>query len=191
MRTWLATLVALSFAASLFGHVTPNVELVRKGEFLKQSLSRATQFFEKKIPSDGPDFVAIRDATGWAPSEENARLYVGRDAEGRLVGSVVFLWVPSQHGPLRVGVAFDADGTILRVAVTDVASEALACVRPVLAAGGMEAFVGLGVGASVDPDRVAPQVTGSMSRYYARLIAQSVARARALERAARLTVSGP
>ncbi len=191
MRTWQASLVALSFAASLFGHVTPNVELVRKGEFLRQSLPQATQFFERKIPTEGPDFVAIRDATGWAPSEGNARLYVGRDAQGKIVGSVVFLWTPSQHGPLRVGVAFDAEGAIRRVTVTDVASEALACVRPVLAAGGMEAFIGLPVGASVDPDRVAAQVTGSMSRYYARLIAQSVARARALERGARLTVSGP
>jgi hypothetical protein len=46
----------------------------------------------------------------------------------------------------------------------------------------MAAFEGLAVGAAPDPSRVAPAVNGSMSRYYARIIADGVARAQAVER---------
>jgi hypothetical protein len=95
---------------------------------------------------------------------------------------VIFLWLPSQHGPVGIGVAFAPDGAVRRVGVTDVGSEPLAWVRPLIDAGGLAAFESQAPGAAPDPSRVAPGVTGAMSRYYARVIAGGVARARALER---------
>lgn len=182
MRMRLPLLVFLLFSASLAAHVTPNVELIRKSQFVKESLAGAAQLFEKKIPAGGPAWGAMRKATGWGPSEEDAKLYVGRNAEGKLFGSVVLLWIASQHGPLCVGVVFDPAGAIRRVAVTDVASEALACVRPILDRDGTGAFVGLALDAIPNPARVAPEASGSMSRYYAKVIADAVARAQWIER---------
>jgi hypothetical protein len=128
------------------------------------------------------DGAAIRKATGWAPSEEDTKIYVGRDAQGQLVGTVIFLWMSSQHGPVGIGVAFRPDGTVRRVAVTDIGSEPVVWVRPLIDGGGMGAFEGLAAGAAPDSSRVAPQVNGSMSRYYARIIAGGVDRAQAVER---------
>jgi hypothetical protein len=180
----MVSLVAALLTAALpvSAHVTPNVELVKKGEFIQQSLPGAARFFEEKLALSAEDRAAIRRATGWVPGDEDARIYVGRDAERRRVGTVVLLWMPSQHGPVGVAVAFGAEARVRRAAVTDVGSEPLAWVRPLVEAGGLAAFEGLALDAKPDPAKVAPQVAGRMNRYYAEVVAQAVARAQALER---------
>ena len=176
--------LALSLAAALpaVAHVTPNVELVKKGEFIRESLPGAARFFEETLALSAADRAALRRETGWEPSDEDAKVYVGRDGEGRRVGAVVLVWVPSQHGPVDVATAFEADGKVRRVAVTDAGSEPLIWVRPLLDAGGLAAFAGLPLDARPDPAKVAPRVDGRMNRYYAEVVSQGVARAQALER---------
>jgi hypothetical protein len=169
-------------ALPVSAHVTPNVELVKKGEFIQQSLAGASRFFEEKLAFSPADRSAVRQATGWVPSEEDARVYVGRDGAGRRVGTAVLLWMPSQHGPLAVAVAFGPEGKVVKAAVTDVGSEPLAWVRPLIDAGGLAAFAGLELDGKPDPAKVTPQVTGAMNRYYAEVIAQAIGRAQALER---------
>ncbi len=175
-------------AAPAFAHITPNVQLVKKSAFVQQVLPGATNLFAKDLTAD----VArrVREATGWSPNSDELQLYVGRDAGGALVGSVVFLWTASEHGPLGVGVAFDPAGAIRAATVTDVASEPLTWVRPLLEDGRIAAFDGLAPGATADPAAIAPAVQASMPRYYAKVIAESVARARAVERAALQPASG-
>lgn len=179
-------LAALS-AATAFAHVTPNVELLKKGDFVRQSLPNASQYLEKKLAVGSADLAAIKRATGWTPSEEDVKVYVGRDRQGTLLGTVVFLWVPSEHGPVGIGVAFNAAGAVLRADVTDVGSEPLAWVRPLLAANGMAVFTGLSLSAPPDPVKLSPAVTGTMSRYYAKVIADGLARAQEIERVAKET----
>jgi hypothetical protein len=177
-----AAVAAAVAAAPALAHVTPNVVLLKRGEFVKQSLPAAAELFEQKLAFGEKDVAAIRSRTRWTPSEEDVKVYLGRDAEKRLVGSALFLWVPSEHGPIGVAVAFDPAGKVLRAAVTDAGSEPLAWVRPLVEADGMAAFAGLPLDAAPDPARVAPGVTGSMSRYYAEVIAEGVTRAQAVER---------
>src|ERR1700741_2675201 len=117
-RLCFAALAAFGLASAALGHVTPNVTLVRRGDFVQQALSGATKFFEKTL---GPQAaMSVRQATGWMPTQDESKVYVGRDESGRLVGSVVFLWVPSEHGPVGLGVAFGPEGNILEATVTDV-----------------------------------------------------------------------
>jgi hypothetical protein len=182
MRKWFPMLATFLVAWPLEAHITPNVSLIGRGEFLRRNLPGATRFFEKQMMISGPDGASLRRETGWVPSEEDTKVYVGRDARGDLVGTVIFLWLSTQHGPAGIGVAFAPDGTVRRVAVTDVGSEPLAWVRPLLDAGGLAAFEALAPGAPPDAARVAPGVSGAMSRYYARVLAGGVARAQALER---------
>ncbi len=184
MHKFKALLVALSIAPALpaLAHVTPNVELLKKGEFVQQSLPGATRFLEQKLTFGASDLAAVKKATGWTPSEDDVRIYLGRNAQGERVGTVVLLWMPSEHGPVGVGVAFTGDGKILRAAVTDAGSEPLAWIRPLLEGDSLATWNGLALDAVPDATRVAPQVTGRMSRYYAEVVAQGVARAQAVER---------
>jgi hypothetical protein len=184
MRKIRTLLVALSLTPALpaLAHVTPNVELLKKGEFVQQSLPGATAFLEQKLTFGGSDLAAVKKATGWTPSEEDTRIYVGRNAQGERVGTVVLLWVPSEHGPVGVGVAFGTDGKIFHCAITDAGSEPLAWIRPLIQSDGLAVWNGLALGSAPDAAKMAPQVTGRMSRYYAEVVAQGVTRAQALER---------
>ncbi|MGH9441585.1 MAG: hypothetical protein ACRD16_04880 [Thermoanaerobaculia bacterium] len=182
MNRFFASGAALLVAPLLFAHVTPNIQLVKRGDFIQSSLPGASKFSEKVLMIGGPDMAAIKAATGWTPSEEDAKIYLGRDSGGRLVGSVAFIWMPSEHGPVGVGVAFDLEGKILRVNVTDVGTEPLAWVRPLTEANGLSRLVGLTLGQRPDSAAIGRSVHGNMSRYYAGVIAEGVARAQALER---------
>ncbi len=181
-RTVSAALLVALFSLPAAAHVTPNVEIVKKGDFVQQSLTGAARFLEQRLTLGDADVAAIRRATGWTPSEEEAKIYLGRDAEGRRVGTAVMLWMPSEHGPVGVAVAFGPEGRILRAAVTDAGSEPLAWIRPLLEADGMAVWNGLPLAAAPEAAKLAPAVHGRMSRYYAEVIAQAVARAQALER---------
>lgn len=176
-------LVALSAVA----HVSPMVQLVGKGEFIRAALPGASQFFERKLASGADALARLAADIKWQPTSQEIKLYVGRDAQGDLLGSVVFLRVPSEHGPVGVGVAFDADGRIAEAAVTEVGSEPLAWVRPLLDADALAGVHGLAAGSRVDPSGLAPQVPGRMSRYYAEVIASGIERAGIVVEAEQLT----
>jgi len=178
-----AIAAVLVLAASADAHVTPNVQLVKRGTFIRNALPGASRFFETHLDLGKSDLAAVRAAAGWTPSSDDTKVYAGRTADGSLVGRAVFVWVPSMHGPVSVGVAFDANERILTAAVTDVGSEPLAWVKPLIEAGGMDGFAGLGPDSTADPAGLAPEVTGSMSRYYAEVIAGGVRRAQLVEHA--------
>ena len=180
MRKFVLWAFGFSFALALEAHVTPNVVLVRRGDFVKESLSGATKFFEKTLGP--PAIAAVRAATGWTPSGEDARIYVGRDDSGRLVGSIVLLWIPSQHGPVSLGVAFSPDGKIRRATVLEVGTEPLAWVRPLLVDGSLSGVEGLALSQAPDPARIGPLASGAMTRYYAKVIADGIARAQSVEK---------
>jgi hypothetical protein len=177
----LTVLFALVSLSPAFAHVTPNVSLVKRSDFIQQSLPGATRFAEQQLALGRDDLEAVRRRTNWTPSEEGVKIYLGRDAQGHLVGSVLFLWMASEHGPVGVATAFDAQGTIVNATVTDIGSEPLAWVRPLLGSG-MKAFTGLPLDGATDAAKVAPEVTAAMSRYYAKVIAEAVNRTQAVER---------
>jgi len=179
----LLSLALLAAAVPAHAHITPNVQLTKRGAFVQSQLGEATQLFEKDLDLSKEEMSSIRALTHWTPSNDDVKVYLGRDDQGQLVGTAVFLWLPSQHGPLGLGVIFDPSGAVRAVTVTDVASEPLAWVRPLLAEGGVDGLAGLGAAEAPDPAKIAPAVEAKMPRYYAGVIADGVARAQAIERA--------
>jgi hypothetical protein len=182
MRRLLLVLAALALAAAVFAHVTPNVTLLKRGDFAKVALPNAAKLFEETLRLSPEDRTAIEHATHWSPNAEDAKVYAGRDAAGHLVGRLIFLWLPSQHGPVAVATAFSPDGTLRGTAVTDVGTEPLGWVRPLLSDGMVTGFAGLALGAEPEASRIVPAGAGNMTKYYAGVIADGVRRAQALER---------
>jgi hypothetical protein len=179
MRKWIISIFSLILSAGLVGaHVTPNEQLVKRGQFIKQSLPQASKFFERQLPTEQTN--QIKKQTGWDPTSEELRVYVGRDDQGKLIGSVVFLWLSSEHGPVGLGVAFGSDNHILSATVTDAGTEPVVWIRPLLQDNTIPAAQGLSGAERLDPQKIAPSVTGNMSRYYARVIADGISRAQAI-----------
>jgi hypothetical protein len=175
-------LATLSISSSALAHVTPNVTLVRRGDFVKEALPGASQYFEQFL--DGPAAIeSVRAATGWSPTAEEARIYVGKDGQGRALGRVVFLWLPSEHGPVGIGVAFDPTGRIRRATVTDVGTEPLVWVRPLLDR--FAALSDIGPDVIPEPAALAPASSGRMVLYYAEVIVGGLRRAQAIDRVLR------
>ena len=170
------------FPAAATAHVTPNIQLVPRGQFLREGLPGAARFFEKTISLNTEQSGQLKRETGWAPKRENTRVYVGRDSAGQSVGTVAFLWMAWEHGPVGVGVAFDRDGTVTRVEVTDAAEEPLVWLRPIIAEGGLRCFTGLPLSKEPAPEAVTMHHAGPMSRFCARVLCEAVSRAQALER---------
>ena len=187
MRRIMVLGACLLIASVVFAHVTPNVQLLNRGDFTKSSLAGAVTFSEIQLQIGTSDMAAIKKATRWTPSGEDVKMYAGRDAQAQIVGTAVFVWMPSEHGPVGIGVAFDRSGRILRADVTDVGTEPLVWVRPLLKSGGMSAFQGLLPDQAPNHAQIAPDVSGGMNRYYAEVIAQGVIRAQALELIALVT----
>ncbi len=176
----LAALGVLAAASTARAHVTPNVQLVKRGDFVRQALPAATQFLEQRLVLRAADLAAIRSRTHWTPTEEEVKIYLGRDAQGQLQGVVVFVWMPSEHGPVGIAAAIGPGARLLQAAVTDVGSEPLSWVRPLLQAGAMAALNGQPIDADPDEAKLAPGVTARMSRYYAEVVAHGVGRAEAV-----------
>jgi hypothetical protein len=183
MRKAILAFSLLSFAPTADAHLTPNVSLVRRADFLRQAFPSAPQFFEKVL--EGHAASSIGKTGGSRASGEDARVYVARTADGKLLGTAVFIWVPSQHGPVGLGAAFDAEGRLHSAAVTDIAAEALAWVRPLLTESRLDSITGLEPGQSPEPDHIAPAGAGVMTRYFAKVIAEGIRRAQAIEKAVR------
>jgi len=179
MRKWIISFFCLIFSAGIAAaHVTPNQQLVKRGQYIKESLPQATKFFERQLAAE--QATQIKKQTGWDPTSEDTRVYVGRDDQGKLIGSVVFLWIASEHGPVGLGVAFGSDNTILSATVTDAGTEPVIWIRPLLQDNTITAAHGLASTEKIDPGKIAPSATGNMSRYYARVIADGISRAQAV-----------
>jgi len=181
MRKTFLPLLLFSFAAAAAAHVSPNVTLIRRGDFLRAAFPEAARFFEKALEKPPAKELA---SDGWQPSQDETRIYVARNGGGRLIGTAVFLWIPSQHGPIAIGIAFDSEGTVREAAVTDIGAEPLAWVRPLLSRNRVEGLRGLRLDSPPDPGRIAPTGGGAMTRYYAKVIAEGTGRAQAIEKAA-------
>ena len=116
---------------------------------------------------------AIQQRVGWNPDDDHYRFYVGRTAEGAPVAATVFLSEFTLHGPVRVAVAVGPDGKVTGALVVEVTEESYTWVKPVLDSGFLQRFVGRDARSA--PAQIG-DVSGSMPRFYARLIARLIAR---------------
>jgi hypothetical protein len=119
----------------------------------------------------------VKRQTNWTPEDDFYRFYVGRDDRGRMVGAAAFVSDFTIHGPVRMAVALGEDGKVKGASVVEVTEESYTWVKPLLDQGITRSFVGLDARGSF----AAPAVSGgSMSRFYAGVIAGLVRRAAVL-----------
>jgi hypothetical protein len=178
------TFVKLALAAAALGaggHPTPKVVLVKHADFIRQSLSGATQYFVRTVSIGKGDLAAIRKASDFTPSDPDVQFYSGQSQDGKTVGVTLFQQVDTPHGPLEVGLAFGPDGALTRADVTTATVETKPWVQEATGTGLMRRFAGLRQGD--DPRKALEDANGrlkGMSEYIAELIATAVGRGQVL-----------
>lgn len=171
----IVTLVLVALAAGpALAHVTPPVVLVSDREAVLGLLSGARRYFvrEVKLARDQRQLVLKR--SGWDPAEDFYRFYIGRDEQGRLTGTMLFVTDYTIHGPVRVAVGLGPDGKVRGAMVVEVTEETYPWVKPLIDQNFSRDYVGLDSHGRFTVQRTAGE---SMARFYGQVVAGLVQRA--------------
>ena len=172
-----AGLAALTTVA-LEAHITPQVILRTQADVIRAALPNAARYKVTTVQISKPQLAALEDHAHYRPNTDAVKFYSGEDATGRNLGTVVFPQIDTQHGPIEVGVAVDADGHVTAVMVTRATVEMKPWVFEVEASGALKQLTG---GQASDPPRkISGGALGAMPGYVADAIATAVFRGLAL-----------
>ncbi len=183
--------VSLVVAAQVaLAHITPPVILASDRDAVLRLLPGARRFFVKEIRLSPAQQEKVKKETGWRPDESFYRFYLGRDEQGRLVRSTVFLTEYTIHGPVRVAVGLDPEGRVSGAQVVELTEETYPWLKPLLDQDFTRVYVGRnGHGSFALTDRVAG-VISSMPRFYAQIVASLLQRAALLYEVAGIATGG-
>jgi hypothetical protein len=179
MRPIVAALaLALALASPAQAHLTPPVVLVSDRDAVVSLLSGARRFFVREVRLSDKEKAAIKQASGWTPEEDFYRFYVGRDDQGRMVGSLVFIGDATIHGSVRVATAFGPDGKVRGASVVELTEETYPWVKPLIDEQFTQDWVGHDSQSRFAlSDRLARARSNSMTQFYGEVVANLVRRA--------------
>jgi hypothetical protein len=173
-----SALFALAAAFAGRAHITPPMILASDRAAVASLLGGSTRYTVREVRLSSAEKQAVKKSSGWSPDDDFYRFYVGRDDQGRTVGSVVFLSEFTIHGPVRAAVALAEDGKVKGATLVEVTEESYGWVKPLLDRDFIRSYVGLDARSRFDPS-----VSGgesSMSRFYGNVIAGLIRRAAVL-----------
>ena len=179
VRIWLAGAVAVACtvagAAALDAHITPEVIVRKQADVIRTALPTAARYTVTTIHISRSQLEQIINQAHYRPNTGTVKMYSGTDADGRLLGRVIFPQVDTQHGPIEVGVAVSPDGAVIGVAVTKVTVEVKPWLLDVERSGVLRGLEGLHAGDPVR--RLPPGTLGPMPAYVAEAIETATVRA--------------
>ncbi len=174
------TLLLGAVAAALL-HITPTVVLVKRQDAVTNLLPGADQFTARELHLSSADSRKLHDAVGWEPPDGVVTFYVGKH-QALVTGSLIFMRVDCQHGPIELAVGYQPNGTVRAVEVTKATVEMKPWILEALRAGLENEYRGLAVTeAPSGAEKVKPRI-GAMPGYMAELIDKGVMHANAAYR---------
>jgi len=145
-RRWItAAVLAAPLLLAGAAHPTPVVKLVAHADAIRSSLTGAARFFVRSVTIGKRDLATIRKSVDYTPDNPDEQFYIGKSADGRDVGVVLFPEAHPIHGPVEVALAMTPDGKIARVIVTRATVETKPWVEEAIQTGFLERFKGLSV----------------------------------------------
>jgi len=170
------TFVLAALALGTSAHPTPKVVLMKHADFIRQTMTGATQYFLRTVSIGKQDLAAIRRSGDFTPQDPDMQFFLGQGGDGKPVGVSLFQQIDTPHGPLEIGLTIDPTGAIASAVVTTATVETKPWVQQATSTGLMKKFVGMRQG---DDTRKALQGVGGLSgmpEYMAELIATAVGR---------------
>jgi hypothetical protein len=155
MKYAISILIFLTLATYCFAHVTPPVKLASEEEVV-QKLMPGLKYEAKDFRLTSAQRSEIQARTGWKPAETSVRIYEGRDDQGNLKHTVVFLTDYTMHGSLRIAACCDPDGKPRGSQIVETSEESYNWVKPLVDAG--------------QSKNGSEKSSGKMTRYYGDII---------------------
>ena len=184
MKPILFAAALLLTASSVSAHITPPRILLRDTEAVRLLLPEATTFTRTDIKPTKSQKDQCRKMMSWTPDQPSYRVFVGRDAQGRELGRVVFMGDITIHGVVQMAVALAPDSKVKGIAVVAITDEAYGWVKPLVERNFAAQFVGKTPGDSfLQGERVAAR-RGSMETFYGQVLASLIQRSAVLSHVA-------
>jgi hypothetical protein len=182
-RLSLAIVLVLT-ATSAGAHVTPPRILLEDAEAVHALLPDAVNVMRSDIKLTESQKQDVKKALRWMPEQKNYKTFVGRDAQGRYHGRVMFMGDITIHGLVQMAVALDPDDRIKGATDVAITDEAYGWVKPLVDENFAAQFVGKSsTDTYVTSSRVAPR-RGSMQAFYGQVLATLIQRSVAVGHAA-------
>ena len=158
-------------------HITPPVVLSSDREAVAGLLAGSRRYFVREVRLSGAEREAIQKQSGWTPSEDFYRFYVGRDDQGAVVAATTFMTEYTIHGPVRVAVGLNPDGKVKGAQVVELTEETYPWVKPLIDQDFARDYIGQGsTGRYTLTDR-ARAAGDSMTQFYGQVIVSLIQRA--------------
>ncbi len=176
---WIAlALTCCLGVGSVLAHITPPVVLLSEQDAVRGMTGGATKFFVREVRLTAEERGTIRQQWGWQAEDELYRFYLGRDAAGQLVAAVIFLTEFTIHGPVRVAVGLNPDGTVKDAKVVELTEETLPWVKLLLDQNLTQDYLGRDSrGNFALSGRFAVTQVDSMPHFYGQIVASLMQRA--------------
>jgi hypothetical protein len=165
MKYAISIFIFLALTTFCFAHVTPPVKLASEEEVV-QKLMPGLKYEVKDVRLTPAQRSEIQSKTGWKPSENSVRIYEGRDDQGNLKHTVVFLTDYTMHGSIRVAACCDPDGKPRGSEIVETSEESYNWVKPLVGSSG------------VNSD--SQKSNGKMTQYYSGIVNRLVKNAPAV-----------
>jgi hypothetical protein len=170
--SWIAlTLTLWLSVGSVLAHITPPVVLLSEQDAVRSMTGGATKFFVREVRLTAEERGTIRQQWSWQAEDELYRFYLGRDAAGQLVAAVIFLTEFTIHGPVRVAVGLNPDGTVKDAKVVELTEETLPWLQVLLNQNLLQDYVGRDSrGNFALGERFAAAHIDSMPQFYGQIV---------------------
>lgn len=189
---WLIVVPCLAvWTGVVLAHITPPVVLLSDRDAVVSMLSGARRYFVREVRLTPEERDRIHQDWGWKPEKDFYRFYLGRDRQGRLVGSVIFLTEFTIHGPVRVAVDIGPDGRIKDARVVELTEETYYWIKPLLDQNFTGEYVGLDSQASFAlTGRFSKDNLQNMPYFYGQIVASLIQRGAILSKVTLLKEGG-
>jgi hypothetical protein len=180
MKRMLIAATLLTAAVPLSAHITPPRVLVQDADALRLLLPDAQTYERADLKPTSAQKQAVKQVASWTPDQKTYKVFVGRDAQGREVGRVVFIGEVTIHGLVQMAVGLDASGNVKSATVAAITDEAYGWVKPLVEKNFTAQFVGKKpTDQFLEGDRASAR-RGSMEKFYGQVLATLVQRSAVL-----------
>ena len=168
----LALLLLLGLSShTVLAHMTPPVILLSERDAVVSMTAGASKFFVREVRLTPEERETLKQQYRWQPEDDMYRFYLGRDNAGQLVAAVIFLTEFTMHGPVRVAVGLNPDGTLKAAKIVELSEETLPWLQHFLAPEVLRSYNGQGrQGNFTFSTELTRTISQNMAQFYGQIV---------------------